>query len=287
MAQQDYGKPVNVNTEAPMPKFVKNEETGIPQFAKEVPLKTILKKHGSRVMIQYEWDVLGGEEIKIRLLDFKNDENLQYMHKIKIRDGDELGSFRIANSIYVIRKTSEEVAKELAKTGGAIKASVSKALGYLETMKGNFYVISRVDADSWSMDSRTGLKLFSLQGLGREEKRNFLDLLMTEIIKLYAQGYALKGFDLGDIIVTKKEVVLGNAAAIAKASASECVESFLANVKLLVESGIADRGDAVYAIALSLNQMRKQYEEWAGETRGAGKLDDLKLVAMAEEHISS
>ncbi|HOX23894.1 MAG TPA: hypothetical protein PLL10_10540, partial [Elusimicrobiales bacterium] len=107
MTQQDYNAPpTNTTQQELQPKFEKQEDTRLPQFTKEVPLRNIMKKHGSNVVIEYEWNVLGGEEIQISMASFRKDQNLEYVHKLRIKDGADVGYFKIANTTYIIRRTT-------------------------------------------------------------------------------------------------------------------------------------------------------------------------------------
>ncbi|MDD5337556.1 MAG: hypothetical protein PHS02_03680, partial [Candidatus ainarchaeum sp.] len=111
MVQQDYGKPASEEVqEVKLPGFAKHEDASLPGFTKEVPLRTIIKKHGSNIVIEYEWNILGGEEIHISMATCRKDPNLDKVHKIRIKDGEEVGYFRVANTTYIIRKTSEDLA---------------------------------------------------------------------------------------------------------------------------------------------------------------------------------
>jgi hypothetical protein len=284
MAQYDYNAPSTQSQETVLPKFEKAEDTAIPQFAKDVPLRTIVTKHGSNVTVEHEWNVLGGESIKIKIAKFSADPNLANIHKISVRDGQEVGAFRVANTTYIIRKTSEDVAKELIKTSGKIKASILGVIGYFQTVKGNTYAVSRIESDAWAMDRRLGLKNFSLSALDGNGRKRLADLVMEEMLKLYKKGYALRNFSLMDVIVTKKKIVLGNTTALVKIGASKTVDNFIGNLKVMVKSGIAQKGDVVYGIALSFSAMKKEYAQWAKEN-GVSEKDDFEVLEKVEDEI--
>lgn len=284
MSQYDYNTSVSQGEQPPAPKFGKVEDKGLPEFAKEIPLRTIVKRHRNSVTVEYEWNVLGGEEIKIKVANFKGDENLQYVHKIRITDGEEVGSFTIANTTYIIRKTTEDVAKELMKTSGKIKASILGVIGYFKTVKGNCYTVSKVEGEAWALDGRLGLKTLSASSMEEVEKRKLTDLILEEFFKLYRQGYALRDFNLMDVIVAKKKIVFGNAGALIKVSAAKTVDNLAANLKVLVRSGMAKKGDVVYGIALSFGIMKKEYSEWVKEN-GVESKDEVEVLEKIENDI--
>ncbi len=286
MAQYDYnpsGSPAQ-QQELKAPRFSKEEEKSLPKFTKDVPLRTIIKKMGRSVMIEYDWDMLGGEVIKIKFSKFRNDSNLANVHKIKITDGAEVGSFQIADSTYIIRKTSEDVAKELMKTTGKIKASILEVIGYFKTVKGNIYTVSKVDSDSWALDQRLGLRTFSLSRMKEGEKRKLYDLVIEEMLRLYQKGYALANFSLMDIIIAKKKIVFGNSAALVKVGATRKVDNFIANLKVMVKDGLAGKGDVVYGIVLSFGVMKKEYSEWVKENGVEGK-EEVQVLEHIEKDV--
>ncbi|MBU0586787.1 hypothetical protein KJ780_04695 [Candidatus Micrarchaeota archaeon] len=286
---QEYEKLHGTELEVSKPKFVKNEANEMPQFTKEVPLKTIVKKHGGRAVIEYEWSLLGGEEIKISLLDVKEDESLQYVHKLKIKDGEEVGSFKIANTVYIIRKTTEEVAKEIVKTSEKISASIIKAIGYFRTTEGNYYTISRAENDWWSLDIRTGLKHFSTNSMDSKQKTRFVDMIIEQALKIYEKGYSLAKLDLSDWVVTKDQVLLENTSRVTKGGpAKEKIGNFIGNIKGLAENGTG-QADLFYILTLSVNHMRKEYQNWYVERNGNnvknGVPEDFQIVEAAEREL--
>ncbi len=284
MAQFEYNT-TETHQELKAGKFNKPEEHELPPFAKEVPLRTIVKKHGSSVTVEYEWSVLGGEQIRIQFMSFRGkDESLENVHRIKVSDGADAGSFKIGGRTYIIRKTSEDVARELMKTSGKIKASILGVIGYFRTAKGNTYTISKVDGEAWSMDKRLGLKEFSIAAMKQAEKSRFADLIMGELMKLYKQGYALRNFNPLDVIVTKKKIVLGNTSALVKFGGARKVDNFIGDLKVMVRSGIAQKGDVVYGIALSFGAMKKEYSQWAKENGVEGE-GDVHVLEKIEESV--
>lgn len=284
MARYDYGVSTTEIQKSELPKFEKHDETALPQFTKDIPLRTIIKKYGSNVVVEFEWNVLGGEFIKISIAKFKNDDNFEHVHKIKIIDGEEVGSFKIENTTYIIRKTSEDIAKELMKISKTINASILNVIGYFKTVNGNFYSISKVESDAWSLDERLGLKNFSLCTMKDGEKRKFSDFILDELFKLYQQGYALRNFNLLDVIVTKKKIVFGNMAALIKVGASKTVDNLICNLKVLVKNGVAKKGDIVYGIALSFGIMKKEYSEWVKENKMANA-SEIEVLEKIEDKV--
>ncbi|MFA5076856.1 MAG: hypothetical protein WC488_00300 [Candidatus Micrarchaeia archaeon] len=284
MAHQDYSNPTNEVHQVQLPKFEKSEDSSLPGFTKEVPLRSIVKRHGSNIMIEYEWSVLGGEEIRISMATCRKDSNLDKVHKIRIKDGEEVGYFRVDSTTYIIRKTSESIAKELMKTTGKIKASVLEVVGFLKTVQGNFYTISKLEEDAWSMDPRTGLKNFSLERMSEGEKRRFTDLVIDELLKLYRQGYALRNFSISDVIVTRKKVVLGNMAPLAKVATGKRVDGFLGNLKAMVKAGVAYREDITYGLALSMEAMKKEYASWSRDN-GLEEKGQLEVLESLETRV--
>ncbi len=284
MAQYDYNTSASAAKEIRLPKFEKKEEMELPQFAKDVPLRAIVKKHGRNMTLEYEWNIIGGEEIRISVANFRDGENLANVHKLRIEDGVDVASFRIADTTYVIRKTTEDVAKGLMKAGGKLKASILGVIGYFKTTKENIYTVSKMENDSWSLDKRLGVKQFSLEEMKEAEKRKFFDLVMEQLLRVCKQGYALKDFSLFDVIVMKKKIVFWNAAALVKLSASETVDSLIGNLKVMVKSGIAKKGDVVYGIAVSFGIMKKEYFEWAKENNiKAG--DEMGILEKIEKKV--
>lgn len=279
MPQHDYNVP-SAQTQEIKPKFEKHEDINLPVFTKEIPLRTIVKKHGQNVIIEYEWNMLGGECIKINTMKFRDDNNLERIHKINITDGAEVGSFKIAQTTYIIRKTSEEIANELMKTSEKIKESILGVIGYFKTIKGNVYTVSKIDGDGWTLDKRLGLRNFSLSEIDKAGKKKFADFIIEEMLKLYKQGYGLKNFNLLDIIITRKKIVFGNLSAIVKLSAAKTVENFIANLKIMIKSGVAQKSDVVYGIIFSFGIMKKEYSEWSKETGNEGKTEIEVLENM-------
>jgi hypothetical protein len=285
MAQHDYQNPSGSNseTETIKPRFGKEDDPTLPDFTREVPLKAIVKKHGNFVTIQYEWNALGGEDIFISIAKFKEDENLKYLHKIKIRDGVEVASFRMLDTNYIIRKTSDALAKEILITSEKLRDSVLEAIGYFKTMNGNTYTVSRAPAESWALDPRIGLKVFSMDCLESRHKRRLFDLVVEELLGIYAKGYSVVALTPKDIVVTRKKAVLGNSANIMKQTPAKRIESFISNLKALFDFGLARREDIVYGAAASLNVLGKDYTSWKKANSVSGS--QMKTLASIESEV--
>lgn len=283
MVQYGYNAP-KLDEQSKAPRFEKIEDSALPQFTKEVPLRVIVKKHKNTVTVEYEWGTLGGEYIKIHIANFENDANLENVHKIKILKSQEVGSFKIENTVYILRKTTEKIAKKLMKTNEKISTSLLKIVGYFKTTCGNFYTVSKIEEDAWAMDERLGLRVFSLDTLKKEEKRRFFDLIVDELLKLYKQGCAISSFTPLDIIVAKKRIIFGNIGAIIKVDAVKKIDNFLANLKLMVKWKIAEREDIIYGIALSFGAMKKEYKKWKKENKIKEK-DELKILEEIENKL--
>ncbi len=267
----------------------KQEEVMLPLFSKEVPASSKKYEVGGNVVVEYTWKENRSPNIKVRKLVYRKDEKLGNLHRIHRRDGCDRLSLVLNGKTYVLRKAISSVAEALYKASGKIKASVEDIVGYIQTLLGNHYVISKIDGEAWSFDreiSFGGIRYMELENLEQAHRKKLLELIVEKISELHAGNLVLGGFTLRNIILYHNNIRftdLRNMRVSRKKSL--LVDEFKNIMKYLTSMGFVDNEDLGCAVAYYSSENEHGCREWYSENFKKEVKDELELAEKLEEDI--
>jgi hypothetical protein len=269
----------------------KQDEYDLPEFTKEVPISSKKKESGGRMTIEYEWKESASPTIKIKKLDYRKDNDLTGLYRVAARDGADSISFRYRNSTYILRKTAREIAQALYNAYGKIKGVVESIVGYLRTVLGNDYVISKVDNESWAFDRRIArgdLQYVDVDDLGRENRSNLVEMLTEKISALHSNNLIIGRFTLNNILLSENDLRLTDLRRLrVSRKRSYVIEEFKSILQYLFALGIATREDVYASLALYTAENEKSCEEWYENKTGGKPSEQLDLISCLENEIYS
>src|SRR3989338_8685164 len=133
-------------------KIEKQEETALPSFSKEIPSSVKRKEGSDTITIEYKWKTAADAEKRVKQLVFKKGEPFDGLYRMHINKGESTFIYAHKSMVYVFRKTTIEVAEAVLKVAEHIKDSIAEVIGYVKTLVGNIYIISKLAKGSWSFD---------------------------------------------------------------------------------------------------------------------------------------
>lgn len=269
----------------------KHEDYELPEFTKEVPLSSRRKESDDRVTIEYEWKDSASPTIKIKKLDFRKGTDLSGLFRVAARDGADSISFRHMNSTYILRKTAKEIAQALYNAYGKIKGVLENVVGFLRTVLGNDYVISKVDNESWAFDRRIArgdVQYVDIDGLDRENKSRLMEMLTEKISALHSSNLIIGRFTLNNILLNESDLKLTDLRRLrVSRKRSYVIEEFKSILQYLFALGIATREDVYASLALYTAENEKSCEEWYENRTGSKPSEQLDLISCLEGEIYS
>jgi hypothetical protein len=263
----------------------KIEEHGLPAFVKEIPVSFRRKDDGENVTVDYKWESSGEGNIKIKKLVLRKGEALEGLYRINADREEQVFSLEYKNAVYVLRKTSEEVTEAIFKFCDGVKTGIENVVGYIKTVLGSFYLISRLPKNSWTFDAGIAggeLSLIDAGKLGEGEKRRLFDVIIEKVVELNHHGLILKDFTLNNVVLTNDSLVFTDMRNLRAAKKKTLlVEEFKKTVKYLINAGLGGKEHAYSACAYYCAAHTTTCEAWYSEK--SGKDGDSYDIALYME----
>ena len=268
----------------------KMDESGLPQFAKEVPVSSKRTERGESVCVENRWKGSACGNIRTKEITFRAGEQLADIYMVNARDGVDTVSAKHGNAVYILRKTSKEIAKALFNAYSHVQAGLENVVGWLRTVLGSFYIISRVEHSTWSFDRRLArhdnLNYVDSDGLGDGQKRSLCDMIVQGIAALHSKRLVLGGFNINSVLLTNEGIQFTDLRGLRAArKLSFCVEEFKAIMEYLFAIGMVKPEDRYLAIATYHAMNEQGCSEWYRERTGKCAKEPLEITERMEDEI--
>lgn len=269
----------------------KQEDYGLPEFTKEVPVSSKKHEHGENITVEYEWNKSTSPSIKVGRIDFRRNENLTDLYRVAARDGADSICFMHNNATYILRKTAREIALALYNAHGKIKGAVENIVGYIRTVLDNDYVISRVEGESWTFDrriARGNVNYVDVDTLGEKSKRRLCEMITEKIAELHENNLIIGRFTLNNVLLGENDMKFTDLRKLrVSRRKSFVIDEFKGILQYLFAVGIASRDDIYCSIAHYTAQNEESCNEWYHDKTGAKATDRLDVVATIEDEVYS
>lgn len=267
----------------------KQEDYELPEFSKEVPASSKKRESGDTVTVEYEWKESQAQRVKVKRIDFRKGENLSDLYRIAARDGADSICFRHNGSTYILRKTVREIAQALYNAYGKIKGALENVVGYMHTVLGNDYVLSKVESESWAFDKRIAkgdVHYVDVDTLDSKCKDRLVEMIAENIADLHAENLIIGRFTLNNILLSSNDMKFTD---LRKLRVSRrrafVIEEFKSILQYLFAIGLATREDIYCAIAYYAARNEEGCNEWYQEKNGKKTPDQLDIVGKIEEEV--
>jgi hypothetical protein len=269
----------------------KYDDYELPEFTKEVPVSSRKSESGGKVSIEYEWKSTSSPSIKVKKIDFRTGEDLSDFYKVQARDGADSISFKHRGKTYILRKTVREIAKALYNAYGKVKGVLENIVGYIRSVLGNDYVISKVEQESWSFDIRVAkgdIKYCDVDSLDKSSKCRLVELITEKIASLHSNNLIIGRFTLNNVLLNDSEMKLTDLRRLrVSRKRSYVLDEFKSILQYLYAIGIASKEDIYASAAYYASQNVKCSNEWYEDRTGNHASDELDIVNKIEEEIYS
>jgi hypothetical protein len=268
----------------------KKDELNLPAFVKELPTKKRKTENGGFVTIDYDWCHVSTDEIKIKTIEYRNTEDFETLYRINKNDGVDSIVLKHNNRVYVLRKTTKAVALALVNAFERLKGLVENVVGWLKTLLGNVYVITKIDKESWTFDKDladgSDINVLKIEQLDEKNKEKFCELLVTKLIELQKKGLVLRNFSINNILLANRTLLFADLRNLKLAKKqSTFVEEFRKTLNYLFNIGLATRGDVYAAIAYYVNAMEENCREWYKEKKEREAANQFDIALEIEKTI--
>jgi len=269
-------------------------DNSIPFFSKDIPASSKEKNNENTMSVSYKWGKESGpsefDVLKVKSITFRKDEEtLRMLCKINSRDGVDSFSFNYNNTEYILRKTTEEIAKALLNASFKIKGAIESIVGYIATVLGNFYVISAVEKGSWLFDETVGtFNVVKTESLDTKQRERLVELSLSSLLQLHKQNLILGKFSLNNLLITAKGLVFTDLRKLRFSKRSSFLaEEFIEIMRCLFSKGLATKADIIHASMVYSLDLEKECGMWYREQNGKNPADEMEMVSALEQKIVS
>ncbi len=267
----------------------KSEDVTLPLFSKEVPVSSSKYEANGNVVVEYSWKESRGPSIKIKKLVYKKEEDLRNLHRIHRKDGCDRLSVVLNGKTYILRKTLGTIAQALYNASGKIKASLERIVGYLQTLFGNYYVISAVEDAAWSFDREIafgGISYMELENLEAPHRKRLLDLIVENLSKLHSKNIVLGGFTLRNVLVSDSGLTFTDLRNMRVSRKKPfLVSEFRDIIKYLSSVGVLEKEDVDCAVTYYSSENEQSCREWYCENFRKEPSDEMEIATKLEKDI--
>ncbi|MFH1222463.1 MAG: hypothetical protein V1492_05250 [Candidatus Micrarchaeota archaeon] len=257
----------------------KQEDSQLSYSSKEVPTSSQKKQQDGMVVVTYNWKNLYETSLKISEISFENGNDLENLYKLPVKDGIDRTAFNHNGKTYILRKVVRTVVKTVYDNAKKAAAFVEKVIGHLKTAFGNYYMITKLEKETWTFDSELkadGLKLLEPELLKEAQRSKLFEEITDKIGCLHGKNLVLGTFSLNNVMLYDNEVMLSDARLLKETrKPSYLVREFEKVLSVLQTAGFASSEETAYAVSYYLAANQKACREWyKEETKKDAKCDD-------------
>jgi len=269
----------------------KHDDYDLPEFSKEVPSSSNKKENGDSVSVKYSWRNSESPSLKVKDIEYRAGESLDNFYKTNARDGADTICFRNNNSVYILRKTTREIAQALYHASKKIVAAVEGIVGFLKSLAGNDYVISKIEDDAWSFDWRIGrehVNYVELENLDEGHKNKLCDMIIEKIAELHSNNLIIGRFTLNNLLLYMDKIKFSDLRKMrVSRRRSFVVDEFKNIMQYLYAIGLVDKGDIYGAVATYAVANENSCNEWYQSKTGKKAEHSVEVADMIEREIYS
>lgn len=268
----------------------KGDESRLPQFSKHVPASSRKSEHGESMTKEYSWKKSECSQILVKKITFRKSENLQSLYRIESRDGIDTVSLSTNNAVYVFRRTTKEIAKALYNTYSSMREGLENIVGWLQTVLGNSYVISKVERTGWTFDKRLTkndqLNYSDPDSLDDCQKKALTDLIIQNLATLHSKGLVLGRFTLNSVLLLNEELKFTDLRGLRKSrKLSYGVEEFKSVMQYLFALGLVSGEDQYYSVAMYHTLNEEACNSWYEKCTGKKPAEPVDVTDHMESEI--
>jgi len=267
----------------------KNDEKEIPYYSKEVPESSSKKYDGKMAVVTYNWKNIYETTLKIREIRYEDGNDLEGLYKVNVRDGVDRTAFNYKGKTYIIRKVVKTVAKEIYENAKKVSDVVEKIIGWLKTVAGNYYSITKLDKEAWLFDKELkaeGIKILDKDKLSEENKRVLFEQVLEKTADLHLKDYILGKFSMDSIMLYDNAVLFTDLRMLKTTrKLSFLVKEFKRVLSVLQTNGFASEEEFAYAVRYYVTENPKGCREWFKEEMKKEPENDEEIAEKLEERL--
>lgn len=253
----------------------------------DIPVEKSIKESERTFSVSNKWPDNLKRSNRISRIIYNKKEQLGDLNTIYNIGGDVI-RIEHNNIQYVLRKATLDVARAIVNIYSKIKKHVEEIAGYLVTLSGAVYIITRTNVAFFSFNSELSSGVSRYQNprfLDNEEKLSIFEKTIERLIELGKKNLLIKDFSLKNIIYSGKLVLLGDLRNLRMSvNPKMLISSVRSFLKQLLSLGLITKEEAVYLITYYMGGNMELCLSWF-ESEYSKPAEDIEVLEALEMHI--
>lgn len=255
--------------------------------AVEAPIQKEMRKSNGIAYVSKQWKE-EQSHAKVKRVVYFEEEGLDNLNTVPV-NGEEVVRVEYRGTNYILRKTKEPIAKAILNVYSRIKDRVEQIVGYVVTVTGLVYLISRVKEVMFSSNSNVcagNLKYCECSELSKERKEQIAEGAVEHIIELNRKNLLVQGMGTENLLYNEQGVRLGDLRGLRMSTKPA---TFLVELKVflreLVRKGWVSSAGLTYLLALYIGAHPEMCASWYAEEYGKEAKEEIEILEALEERV--
>ncbi|GEM_PF-5277776 len=256
--------------------------------AVEAPIqKEILTSNGIAYVTK-EWKE-EQSNTKVKRVVYFEEEGLDNLNTVPV-NGEDVVRVEYRGTNYILRKTKEPIAKAILSVYSRIKEKVEQIVGYVVTVTGLVYLISKVKDVMFTSNPNVcagNLKYCESAELSKERKEQIAEGAVEHIIALNKKNLLVQGMGTENLLYNEEEVRLCDLRGLRMSTKpSTFLVELKTFVRCLVRKGWVSSECLTYLLALYMGAHPEMCASWYEEKYGKKANEELEILEALELHVT-
>lgn len=259
----------------------------------ELPSKKTFDQNDEVTIVTNEWDDSSENEFRVKKIVYFRGGRLNHLNVVHSSEPKDVIRIKYHGIEYLLRKTAKDVAKAVMRIYPKIKNYVENIVGYLTTVTGVTYLISKVNKAFFSLNAELSSKSYTYTNprfLDEESKISILERIVENLIKLNKKNLLLNNFSTNNIFYSGKSAFIGDLRELRMSLKPHSIlQSFKSLIRQLLRMGVITKEEATYLIAYYMggnpdvcySWYKERYSEDADEVAVLEALERATIVQPA------
>lgn len=271
---------------APSPSQATKRTTQPSLDPEELPYEKTVEEEDDLVQVYNKWNEGTENNLRIReLAYFTGEKKLKHLNVIRSPELKDTIKLEYHGSKYLLRKTTLDLAKAVINIYHKIKNQVETVVGYLVTVSGIVYLITKIDQTFFSFDAQLSSKTSQYTNprfLDEESKMDILEKTVEHLVELNKKNLVISDLSIKNIFYSGKSVFLGDLRNLRMSLRPEVILGSLKSLlRQLLRMGVLTKEEVTYLLAYYMGGNPEVCYSWF-KAKYSKDAEDLEVLEALE-----
>ncbi|MDD5022855.1 MAG: hypothetical protein PHU63_01675 [Candidatus ainarchaeum sp.] len=252
----------------------------------EIPIKSI-KELADRVVVSNSWQNTESDAQYISRIVYMKEHDLGNLNVLRCNKAENTLRIKYQGIDYLLRKVTLDVAKAVLNIYTKIRNSVEKIAGYLMTVSGMVYLITKVENTLFSFNSEDSNQNYKdPRSFEPEERLSVFEKALDQFIELNKSNLLLLDFSIKNIMLSGNSVLIGD---LRKLRMSLDPKAFISSIKSfilhLLSMKLITKQEALYLLAYYMGGNTQLCLSWFKSKHSFDAKEEVDVLDALEQEI--